>query len=122
MIPSLNYSRENCGLCLINEKILYAFFGFDRNISKFLTSFEKLDLNNFNDNENNNKDNNNNNNDYNNNNDNHNDSIVIIWNIQKIKKCFLIKQIIKIKVYKIKIIYNYKNYKTNIINFNKFVI
>ena len=64
MIPSLNYSRENCGLCLINEKILYAFLGFDRNISKFLTSFEKLDLNNFNDNENNNKDNNNNNNDF----------------------------------------------------------
>ena len=57
MIPSLNYSRENCGLCLINEKILYAFLGFDRSISKFLTSFEKLDLSNFNNNENNNNDN-----------------------------------------------------------------
>ena len=57
MIPSLNYSRENCGLCLINEKILYAFLGFDRSISKFLTSFEKLDLNNFNNKLNNNNDN-----------------------------------------------------------------
>ena len=51
-IPSLNYSRENSGLCLINEKILYVFFGFNRNISKFLTSFEKLDLNEINNKEN----------------------------------------------------------------------
>ena len=29
--PDLNISREKCCSCLLNEKYLYVFFGFDRN-------------------------------------------------------------------------------------------
>ena len=43
--PSLKVSRENCGACLINEKNLYVFFGFDRTQNKFETTIEKIFIN-----------------------------------------------------------------------------
>ena len=43
--PDLNISREKCCSCLLNEKYLYVFFGFDRNKNKFETSIEKININ-----------------------------------------------------------------------------
>ena len=43
--PSLKISREKCGACLLNEKYLYVFFGFDRNKNKFETSIERININ-----------------------------------------------------------------------------
>ena len=40
--PGLKVSREKCCACLINEKYLYAFFGFDRTKNKFETSVERI--------------------------------------------------------------------------------
>ena len=43
--PGLKVSREKCCACLINEKYLYVFFGFDRTKNKFETSIEKIFIN-----------------------------------------------------------------------------
>ena len=43
--PGLKVSREKCCACLINEKYLYAFFGFDRTKNKFETSIERIFIN-----------------------------------------------------------------------------
>ena len=43
--PGLKVSREKCCACVINEKYLYAFFGFDRSKNKFETSIEKIFIN-----------------------------------------------------------------------------
>ena len=43
--PGLKISRERCCACLINEKYLYVFFGFDRTKNKFETSIEKIFIN-----------------------------------------------------------------------------
>jgi hypothetical protein len=43
--PGLKVSREKCCACLLNEKYLYVFFGFDRAKNKFETSIEKIYLN-----------------------------------------------------------------------------
>ena len=40
--PGLKISREKCCACLLNEKYLYVFFGFDRTKNKFETSIEKI--------------------------------------------------------------------------------
>ena len=40
--PSLKVSRERCCACLINEKYVYVFFGFDRSKNKFETSIERI--------------------------------------------------------------------------------
>ena len=40
--PSLNISREKCSACVINEKYLYVFFGFDRTKNKFEISIERI--------------------------------------------------------------------------------
>ena len=44
--PSLNFYRERFSLCLINETIIYVFFGYDLSISKYLTNIEKIDIKN----------------------------------------------------------------------------
>ena len=43
--PGLKVSREKCCACLINEKYLYAFLGFDRTKNKFETSIERIFIN-----------------------------------------------------------------------------
>ena len=43
--PGLKISREKCCACLINEKYLYVFFGFDRTKNKFETSIERVFIN-----------------------------------------------------------------------------
>ena len=43
--PALRISREKCSACLLNEKYLYVFFGFDRTKNKFETSIEKIFIN-----------------------------------------------------------------------------
>ena len=43
--PALRVSREKCSACLLNEKYLYVFFGFDRTKNKFETSIEKIFIN-----------------------------------------------------------------------------
>jgi hypothetical protein len=43
--PALRISREKCCACLLNEKYLYVFFGFDRTKNKFETSIEKIFIN-----------------------------------------------------------------------------
>ena len=43
--PGLKVSREKCCACLMNEKYLYVFFGFDRTKNKFETSIEKIFIN-----------------------------------------------------------------------------
>ena len=43
--PGLRVSREKCCACLLNEKYLYVFFGFDRTKNKFETSIEKIFIN-----------------------------------------------------------------------------
>ena len=43
--PGLKTSREKCCACLINEKYLYVFLGFDRTKNKFETSIEKIFIN-----------------------------------------------------------------------------
>ena len=43
--PALRVSREKCSACLLNEKYLYVFFGFDRTKNKFETSIEKIYVN-----------------------------------------------------------------------------
>ena len=40
--PGLRVSRERCCACLMNEKYLYVFFGFDRSKNKFETSIERI--------------------------------------------------------------------------------
>ena len=40
--PGLRISREKCNACLLNEKYLYVFFGFDRTKNKFETSIERI--------------------------------------------------------------------------------
>ena len=43
--PGLKVAREKCCACLLNEKYLYVFFGFDRAKNKFETTIEKIYLN-----------------------------------------------------------------------------
>ena len=43
--PALKVSRERCCACVINEKYLYVFFGFDRSKNKFETSLERISIN-----------------------------------------------------------------------------
>ena len=43
--PGLKVSREKCCACLINEKYLYVFFGFDRTKNKFETTIERIFIN-----------------------------------------------------------------------------
>ena len=43
--PGLKVSREKCCACLINEKYLYVFLGFDRTKNKFETTIEKIFIN-----------------------------------------------------------------------------
>ena len=42
--PSLKTSREKCGVSLINNEFIYAFFGFDRTKQKFETSVERINI------------------------------------------------------------------------------
>ena len=42
--PGLKISREKCNACLLNEKYLYVFFGFDRMKNKFEISIERIYL------------------------------------------------------------------------------
>ena len=44
--PALRVSREKCCACVLNERYLYVFFGFDRTKNKFETSIEKIFINN----------------------------------------------------------------------------
>ena len=43
--PGLKVPREKCCACLLNEKYLYVFFGFDRTKNKFETSVERIFIN-----------------------------------------------------------------------------
>ena len=43
-LPELNCVREGPSCCVINDTFLYCFFGYDTENSEFLTSIEKLDL------------------------------------------------------------------------------
>ena len=43
--PGLKVPREKCCACLLNEKYLYVFFGFDRTRNKFETSVERIFIN-----------------------------------------------------------------------------
>ena len=40
--PGLKVSRERCCACLIDEKYLYVFLGFDRTKNKFETTIERI--------------------------------------------------------------------------------
>lgn len=42
--PELNFCREGPACCVLNDCILYCFFGYDNENSNYLTSVEKLDL------------------------------------------------------------------------------
>lgn len=44
--PALKVSREKCCACLLDEKYLYVFFGFDKTKNKFETTIEKIFINN----------------------------------------------------------------------------
>ena len=44
--PSLNFYRERFSCSLINDSIIYVFFGYDLSISKYLTNIEKIDVKN----------------------------------------------------------------------------
>jgi hypothetical protein len=44
-LPDLNISRERCTAVVFNEEFLYVFFGFDRNINKYVNNIERLNLN-----------------------------------------------------------------------------
>ena len=43
-LPELNCIREGASCCVINETFAYCFFGYDTENSEYLTSIEKLDL------------------------------------------------------------------------------
>lgn len=43
-LPELNCIREGSACCVVNETFLYCFFGYDSENSEYLTSVEKLDL------------------------------------------------------------------------------
>lgn len=43
-LPELNCVREGSSCCVINDTFLYCFFGYDSENSEYLTSIEKLDL------------------------------------------------------------------------------
>ena len=42
--PELNCIREGAACCVINDTFLYCFFGYDTENSEYLTSIEKMDL------------------------------------------------------------------------------
>lgn len=42
--PELNCIREGAACCVINDTFLYCFFGYDTENSEYLTSIEKIDL------------------------------------------------------------------------------
>lgn len=44
VLPPLQFSREKCGAMVINDNLIYAFLGYDKVKSKFLTTIDKLDL------------------------------------------------------------------------------
>ena len=43
-LPELNCAREGATCCVINDTFLYCFFGYDSENAEYLTSIEKLDL------------------------------------------------------------------------------
>ena len=43
-LPELNCIREGAACCVVNETFAYCFFGYDTENSEYLTSIEKLDL------------------------------------------------------------------------------
>jgi hypothetical protein len=44
IIPSLNHSRENSGLCIHNDEYLYVILGYDRTVNKYVSNFERLKI------------------------------------------------------------------------------
>ena len=43
-LPDLNYVRESPSCCIINDKYIFSFLGYDNKLNKYNDSIEKLDL------------------------------------------------------------------------------